>query len=999
MTTFAYDGFGRVLQTTLPDGQVMYNQLSWATGGNAAYISYSYAKTGGTPEIKKVYDVLGREIASEQSGFNGQKLVASTTYNEKGQTVQQYPAHYMSETRVPTTTEYDSYGRTTRVTDAKGSTTIVYQNIGGGLFQVTTTAPDGQSRSKTSDGTGKVVRANDNGGQIDYVYDSWGNQLSTSVNGAVAITNTYDEYGRQKKMQDRNSGTFQYEYDAAGQLVKQTDPNGNVATSTYDDFGRKMSITRKEGTTTYTYYSDGARNNDNVTKVTGFSGDVTEYTYDNLGRRTSQKKIVNSQSYMDRYTYDVYGNVATVSYDADGVTIKNSYDGNGILIGRTMLAGGRSVNIFTATAMNGRGVYTGYNYGNGKSSQTSYDLDNGVYTRFYTAGIQDLRMAWDNRNGNLTSRSEALKNLTETFTYDNLDRLTSTTVNNVQQLVMSYDGNGGSSLGNLVTKTDAGSYAYRNDKVNAVSYITNPAGQNTPPAVIPTTTQEIAYTSFLKTAKVTQDGYMMELTYAADEQRIRGVYSKDGAVTEEHYYLDGYERQIVNGHDRYIHYVGGANGLSAMVVSEGGASKVYFVYSDHLGSILTLTDEQGAVVARQNFDAWGRDRNADDWSYNNVQSRPEWLYRGYTGHEHLRQFGLVNMNGRMYDPVQGRMLSPDNYVQQPDNTQSYNRYSYCINNPLKYTDPTGEIFGIDDAFVSAMVIGAIISSATYTVNAILDHNWTVGGFVKSAVVGAVSGAASFGIGSYFQSGAGALLSKGEQIMGSAFLHAAASFGTGVIGGSNPMSSMLSGGLGDLAGAGLGTFGNDYVTLGGSVLVGGATSSLSGGSFWDGVRDAAIAVGLNQLMHNIGEKIAKTAESYENSSDWAYNTAKDDFPANTNKCNKFVDDVLTKNGAAPYRDRDGDAPMAGDWGNPNKKTIAGKNGTWRIVKSAQRGDVIARTATYSDATGHVVIAISSNETIGTHGNLIQRTKFGIDPNYGLRPNVTFGPIIIRRFFPK
>ncbi len=64
--------------------------------------------------------------------------------------------------------------------------------------------------------------------------------------------------------------------------------------------------------------------------------------------------------------------------------------------------------------------------------------------------------------------------------------------------------------------------------------------------------------------------------------------------------------------------------------------------------------------------------------------------RGYTGHEMLPKFALINMNGRMYDPVLGRMLSPDNYVQNPNNAQNYNRYTYVLNNPLKYTDPSGE---------------------------------------------------------------------------------------------------------------------------------------------------------------------------------------------------------------------------------------------------------------------------------------------------------------------
>ena len=78
------------------------------------------------------------------------------------------------------------------------------------------------------------------------------------------------------------------------------------------------------------------------------------------------------------------------------------------------------------------------------------------------------------------------------------------------------------------------------------------------------------------------------------------------------------------------------------------------------------------------YDAWGQP-GSGAWHFS----------RGYTGHEHLPEFGLINMNGRMYDPLLGRMLSPDAYVQAPGYTQSYNRYSYCWNNPLKYTDPTG----------------------------------------------------------------------------------------------------------------------------------------------------------------------------------------------------------------------------------------------------------------------------------------------------------------------
>ena len=111
------------------------------------------------------------------------------------------------------------------------------------------------------------------------------------------------------------------------------------------------------------------------------------------------------------------------------------------------------------------------------------------------------------------------------------------------------------------------------------------------------------------------------------------------------------------------------------------------LYKDHLGSITHITNASGTVVERRSFDAWGRPRHPDNWGYSNI---PAWtlLDRGYTGHEHLFGFDLINMNGRMYYPIIGRFLSPDPYVQGVG-TQGFNRYTYALNNPLKFTDPTG----------------------------------------------------------------------------------------------------------------------------------------------------------------------------------------------------------------------------------------------------------------------------------------------------------------------
>jgi RHS repeat-associated protein len=91
---------------------------------------------------------------------------------------------------------------------------------------------------------------------------------------------------------------------------------------------------------------------------------------------------------------------------------------------------------------------------------------------------------------------------------------------------------------------------------------------------------------------------------------------------------------------------------------------------------------------KNSYDAWGRRRNPETWDYDTIPA-PTLIDRGYTGQEHLDEFGLINMNGRMYDPYIGRFLSVDPFIQFPGNSQSFNGYSYCLNNPLSYTDPSG----------------------------------------------------------------------------------------------------------------------------------------------------------------------------------------------------------------------------------------------------------------------------------------------------------------------
>lgn len=128
----------------------------------------------------------------------------------------------------------------------------------------------------------------------------------------------------------------------------------------------------------------------------------------------------------------------------------------------------------------------------------------------------------------------------------------------------------------------------------------------------------------------------------------------------------------------------------------------------------------------------------DAWGKQTVTTNTLGFHRGYTGHEMMPEFGLINMNGRLYDPYLARFLSPDNYVQMPDFSQSFNRYSYCLNNPLKYVDPDGEFWHL--------VIGAIIGGViNCSMNAENINNFWDG--LKYFGVGAFAGALSAGIGS------------------------------------------------------------------------------------------------------------------------------------------------------------------------------------------------------------------------------------------------------------
>ncbi|EDO26568.1 predicted protein [Nematostella vectensis] len=128
-----------------------------------------------------------------------------------------------------------------------------------------------------------------------------------------------------------------------------------------------------------------------------------------------------------------------------------------------------------------------------------------------------------------------------------------------------------------------------------------------------------------------------------------------------------------------------------------------YLHKDHLGSIVAVTDNQGVLLERSSYDAWGKRRNLDGTDDQSFDQLGQGLlpslstHHGFTGHEMLDDMSLVHMNGRLYDPIIARFVSSDPFIDTLYSTQGLNSYSYVLNNPLNATDPDG-YFSLKKAF-------------------------------------------------------------------------------------------------------------------------------------------------------------------------------------------------------------------------------------------------------------------------------------------------------------
>ncbi len=715
------------------------------------------------------------------------------------------------------------------------------------------------------------------------------------------------------------------------------DPHVQAPTMTYDILGRMRTriddaTAANPATRTATWIYDTQQKG--IGKLTSAaSPDYTATsTYDTLGRPSSSTEVIGSglgkQTYTSSTTYDSFSRPATTAYPS-GLTVRNVYDTDGAL---KQVTNATTNHVYwQRLGLDARGNITEFKLGNGAKTTRAHDAATGRLTRILTQSTlsataaatppvtyQDAHYRFD-LLGNITQRRRGSgtaggTTLTEDFVYDTLNRVTTTTttINSaVTTAGFTYD-----VKGNILSKTGVGNYTY--GLVDASCAAGSVAGPHAVTSIdggtIGTKTatycydangnmtagdgRSVTYTAFDKSAQINRGTTYVRFAYGPDRARFRREdYTPIKGITTTHY-VGGkaFERIITAaGAQTDKHYIGDFAVITHAGVGETAVVTTDYLHRDHLGSVEAISDTAGALVEQLSFDSWGRRRQGNwqpmtDAAIYNFDT--QLTTRGFTGHEQLDPVGLVHMNGRVYDPTIGRFLSADPHVQAPGNLQNWNRYSYVMNNPLSYTDPTGFFFkklfksigkafgkvfkAIGSAFKKILrspifraiiqVVGcALTAAATAGLGCVaISTGLTLaaGGSIADALQAAAFAFASMGafnVAGGIVEGIVGTISAGAQLAADAAFAVATVVKAGVhglVGGALAVAqggNFLQGFIGSAAGAvggqfaqgvfgsyGTGDFGNVVGRAAISAAVGCAGASLSGGKCANGAVTAAFA---------------------------------------------------------------------------------------------------------------------------------------------------------------
>ena len=846
-TDWHYDSFGRQLLESRPDGSSTQWQYGDCDNSVVTYCRHFVTTTAsGAAPTTTYFDQLSRQIRETRTSFDGRLVHQDSQYNRLGQRARASQPYFAGATPHFTAFTYDLLGRVVHEiqpgfganvemktkTLYEGRVQRIYTDINARNLQM----------KKVYDARGNVIEMYDYEGatafKTQYRYDPIGNLIETLDADGNRSTVSYDRRDRKIAMSDPDMGAWTYGYNAFGELIRQTDAVGNGVTLAYDRLGRLIRRQEPEGTTTWAYDSAAGAGIGKLHRVSRTQDNYSQtVSYDSLGRSSQSHTVIDGKGdgidsddhYLVTTAYDAFSRVERMTYPT-GLVSENHYNAHGYL--ERVSDGASGALYWQALATDAFGNVTRERFGNQVESVAVYDAKTGYLANISTGNgnIQQQSYVYDNLS-NLTARTDSLTGTVESFSYDTLNRLTGMQSSRYGNKAYSYD-----RLGNITHKSDFGAqyvYAKVNAGPHAVTQVKRADGSVVADyrydgngRMTSGNGRSITWTSFNQPTRITRGSQFASFSYNPERERI--VQRSSGARTV---YLQGsgahYEKETdinaANGNDgltQHRHYIYGGNGLAAIYTLRSNLTRdTRYVHKDPLGSIDTLTNASGHVVERRSFDPYGQSRTPSCTTQVCREvihvAASSSTHRGFTGHEHLEEVGLIHMNGRVYDPELGRFLSADPHIQEPMNPQNFNRYSYVNNNPLSYTDPSGFFFkklfrGVGNLFKS--IAGAIRS----VFRAIRPYIRTIVAIAVAVYVPGLGGA--------FLSG---VISSGGDLK------------QGII------SAITAGAFGALHNLGTATL----LQKAGKVIahgtVGGLSTAASGGDFKDGFLSAAVTQGFSQ----------------------------------------------------------------------------------------------------------------------------------------------------------
>ena len=702
--TFDYDTYGNNTAVSTTNGTVSMSATAWYSYTDSNYISqitdaagnfiqYSYNENTGLLEYAHKNDVEGTRYTYDSMN---RVINARALWGSPGSASYTYADDLLTALKTESTTYNFTYGEFS----LRNSVSIGTRPLASYSYT------DDQNRYLTRLDYG-------NYDSVSYTYDNYGRLTAETYEDGQKVTYFYDNDGALAKTVDSETGieTAWY-YDTTGRLTKYTE-NGA---------GRSYSLE-------YTY--DYQNNLDSEVETINGVSRITAYRYD------SDNRLEDAYYYLPNSSYTYYPELTLLDYDN---RIHYIYDAYGRLQQQTVV--GDIADVYTSIEYELGQQRKQYIYEDSDSSASSrlksirYDTYNSGETATYTYDF----------NGNIKSETFSYDvTRAAQYTYDFLDQITSES-NVVADRVWewTYDDAGNISSRKTYDRTNSGG------KGTLISTDTYTYGDSEWGDLL---------TAYNGTA-ITYDQIGNRLTdgtwtYTWEHGRELASMSNGATTWSYTYDANGLRTQRTNGTTTYTYFYSG----SQLVQMQVGSDTLYFTYDPLTGAPVTvehngtvyyyITNQQGDVIGisgnwgtgEQNYyyDAWGRPVGAT--STTGIMQLNPLRYRGYV---YDRETGLYYVSSRYYDPEIGRWISPEPNVYNGEFDEGagligYNVYAYCANNPVNFSDPTGEFaLGV---ILGRAAIGAAVNVLTTYIGAKVtgqSYSW------KDAGVAALAGALGTG---------------------------------------------------------------------------------------------------------------------------------------------------------------------------------------------------------------------------------------------------------------